>query len=418
MASICFYLHCHQPFRLKKFSVFDIGNNSSYFDDEKNKAYLERIVRKSYLPTNKIFLDLIKGTKKKFKISFSITGTLLEQLEKDFPEVIKSFQDLVKTGCVELLSETYYHSLAYLYSKEEFKKQVLLHRKKLKELFNYEPVVFRNTELIFNNEMAKFVEKMGYQGILAEGADYILGWRSPNFLYQSKGAKKIKLLLKNYRLSDDIAFRFSAQNWTEWPLTADKYSVWLNEVKGPIINLFMDYETYGEHQWEETGIFEFLKAFPYQALKNDHTFKTPSEILKLYQPVAELDFPHIVSWADLERDLSAWLGNEMQQIAAEKIYSLEKEIFAVKDKEIIEDWRKLQTADHFYYICTKWFADGDVHKYFNPYESPYECFIAYMNIFNDLKLKLEKFKNNIGKPKGRGKLKFFKKYVQKSSSKN
>lgn len=406
MASICFYLHCHQPFRLKKFSVFDIGNNSSYFDDEKNKAYLERIVRKSYLPTNKILLDLIKRTKKRFKVSFSITGTLLEQLEKDFPEVIKSFQDLVKTGCVELLSETYYHSLAYLYSKEEFKKQILLHRKKLKEIFDYEPIVFRNTELIFNNEMASFIEKMGYQGILAEGVDYILGWRSPNFLYRSKKTKKIKLLLKNYRLSDDIAFRFSTQDWIGWPLTAEKYVAWFNEIKEPIINLFMDYETFGEHQWKETGIFEFLKTFPYQALKNGHTFKTPSEILKLYQPVAELDFPYIVSWADVDRDLSAWLGNKMQQSAAEKIYSLEKEILATKDKKIIEDWRKLQTADHFYYICTKWFADGDVHKYFNPYESPYDCFVIYMNIFNDLKLRLERFKNKINNPKGRKKLNF------------
>ncbi len=394
MSSICFYLHCHQPFRLRKFSVFDIGNNHSYFDNEKNKTYLERIVQKSYLPANKILLDLIKGTKKKFKVSFSVTGTLLEQLEKDFPEAIKSFQDLVKTGCVELLSETYYHSLAYLYSKEEFKKQVKLHKRKIKELFNYEPKVFRNTELMFNNEMAKFVENMGYHGILAEGADHILGWRSPNFLYQAKGAKKIKLLLKNYRLSDDIAFRFSTPNWSEWPLTADKYVSWISQNNGQIINLFMDYETFGEHQWKDTGIFEFLKAFPYESLKRHHTFKTPSEVVKSNKPVAELDFPHIVSWADLERDLSAWLGNEMQRTAAEKIYSLEKEVLTVKDKKIIEDWRKLQTADHFYYICTKWFADGDVHKYFNPHESPYDCFITFMNVFNDLKLRLQRPKKN------------------------
>lgn len=390
MATICFYLHCHQPFRLKKFSVFDIGQNQSYFDEQKNKTYLERIVHKSYLPTTQILLDLIKKTKKKFKVSFSITGTLLEQLEKDFPEVIKNFQKLVKTDCVELLSETYYHSLAYIFSKKEFKKQVLLHKKKLKEIFNYEPKVFRNTELMFNNEIAQFVEKMGYKGILAEGVDHILEWRSPNFVYQTKSVKNIKLLLKNYRLSDDIAFRFSNREWNQWPLTVEKYADWFNQASGQIINLFMDFETFGEHQWADTGIFDFLKLFPDEILKHGHNFKTPSEIIKLYKPVAELDFPYIVSWADMERDLSAWLGNKMQQSAAEKIYSLENEVLITKNKKIIEDWRKLQISDHFYYICTKWFNDGDVHKYFNPYHSPYECFITFMNIFNDLKLKLEK----------------------------
>ncbi len=396
MPSICFYLHVHQPLRLRKFSIFDIGNNQPYFDEEKNRGYLERIVRKSYLPTNKILLDLIKDTRGKFKVSFSITGILLEQLERSFPEVIKSFQDLVKTGCAELLSETYYHSLAYLYSKEEFKRQVKLHQKKIKELFDFTPKVFRNTELMFNNEMAKFVQDMGYKGILAEGADHILGWRSPNFLYQAKGAHKIKLLLKNYRLSDDIAFRFSTRDWSEWPLTADKYASWINRANGngEVVNLFMDYETFGEHQWEVTGIFDFLKTFPHEVLRHpDNTFKTPSEVIKLYKPVGELDFPHIVSWADVERDLSAWLGNKMQQTAAEKIYSLEKEILASKDKETIENWQKLQTADHFYYMCTKWFADGDVHKYFNPYDNPYDAFITYMNVINDLKLGLTAEKN-------------------------
>ena len=391
MLSICLYLHAHQPFRLKNFSVFDIGNDSPYFDDEKNKEYLTRIVRKSYLPTNKILLDLIKDTKGKFKVSFSITGVLLEQLEKDFPEVIKSFQDLIDTGCVEILSETYYHSLAYLYSKEEFRKQINLHKKKIKELFDYTPEVFRNTELMFNNEMAKFISKMGYKGILAEGADHILGWRSPNFLYQPKGSK-IGLLVKNYRLSDDIAFRFSTPSWKGYPLTADKYASWINNAhgNGEIVNLFMDYETFGEHQWKETGIFEFLKVFPYEILKNpENDFKTPSEIISSSEPAGELDYPHIVTWADTERDLSAWLGNKIQQSAIKEIYSLEKEIIAIKDKKLTEDWRKLQISDHFYYMCTKWFADGDVHKYFNPYENPYDAFITCMNIINDLKLRIE-----------------------------
>jgi len=391
MPSICLYLHAHQPLRLRNFSIFNIGKNHSYFDEERNRAYLERIVRKSYLVTNKILLDLIKDTKGKFKVSFSITGILLEQLEKDFPAVIKSFQDLIRTGCVELLSETYYHSLTYLYSKEEFKEQVKLHREKIKKLFNYAPQIFRNTELMFNNEMAKFIEKMGYQGILAEGADHILGWRSPNFLYRVKGAEKIKVLLRNYRLSDDISFRFSNRNWSEWPLTAEKYISWINQINGhgQVVNLFMDYETFGEHQWEETGIFEFLKSLPYRVLENpNNNFKTPREVVKLFKPVGELDFPNIISWADTERDLSAWLGNKMQQASLRKIYSLETAVKKSKDPLLIEDWRRLQTADHFYYMCTKWFADGDVHKYFNPYESPYDAFITFMNIFNDLKMRL------------------------------
>lgn len=393
MFSICLYLHCHQPERLRKFSVFDIGQNKPYFDDQKNKFYLERVARKSYLPTNKILLELIKKTRGRFKVSFSITGVLLEQLERDFPEVVESFRELVETGSVDLLSETYYHSLAYIYSKEEFKKQVEIHNKKLKKLFNYVPKVFRNTELIFNNEMAKVVQDMGYKGILAEGVDHILGWRSPNFLYRARTAGKIKLLLKNYKLSDDVAFRFSTHNWSEWPLTVEKYVSWINQIhgNGEVVNLFMDYETFGEHQWECTGIFEFLKAFPWEILKHpDNNFMTTSEVVEKYEPVAELDYHNIVSWADIERDLSAWTGNKMQQSAIEKIYALEKQVFTTKDKKIIDDWRKLQTSDHFYYMCTKWFADGDVHKYFNPHESPYECFISYMNIINDLKFRIQK----------------------------
>lgn len=377
--------------RLRNFSVFDIGKNLSYFDEEKNRAYLERIVQKSYLPTNKILLDLIKETKGRFKVSFSITGVLLEQLEKDFPEVIKSFQDLVKTGSVELLSESYYHSLAYLYSKGEFKKQLTLHRKKLKKLFGQNPRVFRNTELMFNNEMAQFLQALGYRGILAEGADHILGWRSPNFLYRAKSANKIKVLLRNYRLSDDISFRFSTRDWQEWPLTADKFVHWINQIEGQgeIVNLFMDYETFGEHQWEVTGIFDFLRVFPPRILEFPHNdFKTPSEIIASHKAVGELDIPNIISWADTERDLSAWLGNKIQKSALEKIYSLEKKVLVSKNKELIESWRKLQTSDHFYYMCTKWFADGDVHKYFNPYDSPYDCFISFMNIVNDLKMRL------------------------------
>ncbi|MBI2655069.1 alpha-amylase, partial [Candidatus Woesearchaeota archaeon] len=288
--------------------------------------------------------------------------------------------------------ETYHHTLSFLYSKEEFKEQVEMHNKKIRQLFSYRPKVFRNTELVYNNELAAFVEKMGYKGILAEGADHILGWRSPNFVYKPKGPN-LKLLLKNYRLSDDIAFRFSEKSWEEYPLTAPKFANWINKINGNgnLVNLFMDYETFGEHQWEDKGIFEFLKHLPHEILKHpDNDFVTPSEAIKKYDSVAELDFPHFVSWADIERDLSAWLGNKMQNEAINQVYALEPHVKLSRNKALIDEWRKLQTSDHFYYMCTKWFNDGDVHKYFNPYDSPYEAFIAYMNILNDFRMKADK----------------------------
>lgn len=315
----------------------------------------------------------------------------MEQLEEFAPEVLESFQGLVKTGQVEVLDETYYHSLSFLYSKDEFRSQVKLHRAKIKSLFGVAPQVFRNTELIYNNELAVEIEKMGYKGILAEGADHILGWRSPNFIYQPKGTKKIKLLLKNYKLSDDIAFRFSSKDWPEWPLNAGKYAQWISAVNGngQVVNLFMDYETFGEHQWEDTGIFEFLQALPGEILKHpDNNFVTPSQAVKKYAPVAKLDVDNFVSWADVERDLSAWRSNQIQHDALGKIYELESQALASNDAKLLDDWRRLQTSDHFYYMCTKWFNDGDVHKYFNPYESPYEAFISYMNVLQDLKLRL------------------------------
>lgn len=390
MVSICFYFQVHQPFRMRKYSVFDISNNHYYWDDEKNKEILERVSRKCYLPTNNILMEWIK--KYNVKVSFSFSGVVLEQFEKYYPEVLKSFQKLIKTGNVEVLSETYHHSLAFLYSKEEFKKQVELHKNKVEKLFGVTPKVFRNTELVYTNDLAKFVENMGYKGILLEGWDTVLGWRSPNFLYKPVNTSKIKALLKNYKLSDDIAFRFSNRSWSEWPLTADKFAQWVSNTNGNgnVVNLFMDYETFGEHQWEDTGIFDFLRHLPEEILKNpDNNFKTPSEVIDSYNTVGDIDVPHLLSWADLERDTSAWLGNKMQQSAADQIYSFEKEILSSKDEALIEDWRKLQTTDHLYYMCTKWFSDGDVHKYFNPYDSPYDSFIAYMNILGDLSVRLK-----------------------------
>ena len=375
MVDVCFYFQVHQPERIRNYQVFDIGHRSDYFDDHKNRAIIERASQKCYLPANRLMLELISQHGGKFKISYSLTGVWLDQAEKFAPEVIESFEKLNETGCVEFLSETYHHSLSYLYSKDEFREQVDLHRKKIRQLFGQAPKIFRNTELIYNNELANFIEGMGYQGIMAEGWDHYLGWRSPNFVYRPKTCKSIKLLLKNYKLSDDIAFRFSNHDWKEHPLTAPKYAGWINKVNGngTNVNLFMDYETFGEHQWSTTGIFKFLKQLPGEILSHpDNGFVTPSELVARHEPKDEVDIHSFLSWADVERDLSAWIGNDMQNAALREIYAMEKRVKETGDERLIADWRKLLTSDHF------------VHKYFNPYDSPYEGFIAYMNVLNDI----------------------------------
>lgn len=394
MLSVCLYFHVHQPLRIKRYRIFDIGNDHTYFDDSSeselnNQKVLAKVAKKSYLPTNKILLQLLKHYPS-FRFAFSFSGILLNQLEQDFPAVLESFQELAATSRVELLADTYYHSLAFFYSPEEFEQQVKLHQQKIEAIFGQTPRVLRNTELSYSNELATWAQAKGYKGILAEGWDPVLGWRSPNFVYRPKGHRKIKVLLKNYRLSDDVAFRFSQQSWAGWPLTAVKFADWIGAFAGNAntINLFMDYETFGEHQWKDTGIFDFLSRLPDELLQRQIGFKTPQETIQDYPAVGEIDVPHVLTWADTERDLSAWTGNKMQQAAIETIYGLEKEILASRDQALIEDWRRLQTSDHFYYMCTKWFADGDVHKYFNPYESPYEAFIAFMNVVNDLKLRI------------------------------
>ncbi len=394
MVNVCFYFQVHQPYRMRKYSVFDIGNNSNYFDEQKNEEIMQKVAKKCYLPTNKVMLDLInkyKNKNRQFKITYSITGTALEQFELYAPEVLESFKQLASTGCVEFLSETYYHSLSYMHSKEEFREQVEMHRKKIKQLFNQEPKVFRNTELIFNNELANFIEKLGYKAILAEGADHILQWRSSNFVYKAKTTNNLKLLLKNYKLSDDIAFRFGQKSWKEYPLTADKFAHWIHSVdKGDAINLFMDYETFGEHQWEDTGIFNFLKHMPEKVFKSHHSnFVFPSELAEI-EPKDEIDVHNFVSWADIERDLSAWKGNKMQDSAMHELYAIETSVKKMKNYPLLEDWRKLTTSDHFYYMCTKYFNDGDVHKYFNPYDTPYDSYINFMNIMNDIIARMKK----------------------------
>jgi len=387
MASVCFYFQVHQPERLKHYTVFD--KSSNYFDDEKNEKICRKVARKCYLPANRLMLETIKKHKGKFRIAYSISGTALEQFQKFCPEVLSTFHALARTGCVEFLAETYYHSLSFLYSHKEFLYQVEKHMRTIESLFGQTPRVFRNTELIFNNDLARFIESTGrFDAVVAEGADHVLGYRNANFVYQPTGCENLSLLLKNYSLSDDIAFRFSNRAWTEWPLTAEKFAHWVNSVNGNgnIVNLFMDYETFGEHQWAETGIFDFLRYLPEKILAypgND--FKTPGEVVDTYLPVDKVDVPHLVSWADTERDVSAWLGNAMQSNAIHELYRLLKEVHQANDSDIIEDWRKLQTSDHFYYMCTKYFNDGDVHKYFNPYDSPYESYINYMNVLDNLR---------------------------------
>lgn len=386
MKSVCFYFQVHQPYRLRTYRFFDIGRRNDYFDEHQNHYIANKVAEKSYLPANKLMLQLIEKHGKDFRIAYSISGMALEQFENYHPEVIESFQKLAQTGQVEFLSETYSHSLASQKSKSEFKRQVEQHRQKINSLFNLEPTTFRNTELIYSDEIGEMVQEMGYKTMLTEGARHVLGWKSPNYLYANSLNPKLKVLLKNFRLSDDIAFRFSDQSWAGWPLTAEKFVAWLNELpkEDEVVNLFMDYETFGEHQWKETGIFDFMKALPEAILKDKNLkFTTPAEAAQELQPVSAIKVPNPISWADEERDLTAWLGNELQDEAFDKLYALENKIINCGDEDLMSDWQKLQASDHFYYMCTKWFSDGDVHHYFNPYNSPYEAFINYMNVMSD-----------------------------------
>lgn len=392
--AIVLYLHVHQPYRVRHYTIFEVAKQSNYFDAhydsrESNERVIHKVAQKSYLPTNKLLLELLHKHPQ-FKLSLSITGTVIEQFEQWAPEVLESFKELVRTGRVEIVGETYHHSLAFFYSRSEFEHQVDMHRRKIEEVFGQTPKVFRNTELAYNNDLAYWADKAGYKAILAEGWDPVLGWRSPNFVYQPTYTENIKLLLKNYRLSDDIAFRFSETARSATPLTAGTYAHWLSETADATnFNLFMDYETFGEHQWEDTGIFEFLRHLPGEWLKDQsHTFMTVSEIADAHDAVDRVDMPQTVTWADTERDLTAWLGNKMQHQAIEALYDLEHAVLNADDDQLINDWRKLTTSDHFYYMCTKWFSDGDVHAYFSPYESPYEAFINFINAWHDVRHRL------------------------------
>ena len=386
MKTICLYFQVHQPYRLKKYRFFNMGKDHYYLDDFANRSIMRKVAERCYIPMNNLLLKLIKKHGDNFKVSFSISGMAVEQFKLYAPEVLDSFKKLAETGNVEFLAETYSHSLASLCCKDEFQDQVKRHSKMIKDEFGQKPVTFRNTELIYSDEIGEMVAEMGFKSMLAEGAKHILGWKSPDLVYANALNPRLKLLLRNFKLSDDIAFRFSDRGWGEWPLTADKYVKWLteDEDKGEIVNLFMDYETFGEHQWAETGIFDFFEHMVKKVASSKKLkFGTPKEIAAKHQPVAVLHSPYPFSWADEERDITAWLGNELQDDAFRNLYSIKDMVKAVNDPDYNHVWDFMQTSDHFYYMATKWFSDGDVHSYFNPYGSPYEAFINYMNVYSD-----------------------------------
>ena len=390
--SICLYFQVHQPNRLRLYRFFDIGKDSHYYDDFANRTILRRVAQKCYLPMNALLLELIEANKGAFKVAFSISGSVLEQFDRYAPEVIESFRKLAQTGSVEFLSETYYHSLASLASPIEFKNQVLKHKAAIEHYFGVTPKAFRNTELIYSDAIGEMVHDMGFKTMLTEGARHVLGWKSPNFVYTCAQASGLKLLLKNSGLSDDIAFRFSDRGWSDWPLTGEKYLSWLkaSAQNDEIVNLFMDYETFGEHQKAASGIFDFMRALPGIVINDgEFEFVTPTQAAKKHRPVGDLDVMDPVSWADEERDVTAWLGNELQNDAFNKLNDQIEKLALLNDEALWSDFGHLQESDHFYYMCTKFFSDGAVHKYFNPYDTPYEAFINYMNVLSDFILRVD-----------------------------
>jgi alpha-amylase len=393
VTAICTYFQVHQPRRLRRIQSFSAPQGFDYWDDEKDRAILDRAARKCYLPTNELIGELIRKTDGWFRVAFSLSGVFIEQLERHRPDVLDSFKELAKTGHVEFLDETYYHSLAGLWDDPtEFQEQVREHRDLIQRHFGQKPTTFRNTELIYDDRIARVVAGMGYESILTEGTEKILGERSPNLLYRpADPAVDLKVLLKNYRLSDDVAFRFSTPSWPEFPLTADKYARWLAASPGQTVNLFMDYETFGEHQWPETGIFEFFRHWPMEVRKSPHLgFALPREVAREHEPQGTISVPHAISWADTERDVSAWLHNKMQHHCFETLKGMAPVVREMDDPELTHAWRLLQVSDHLYYCCTKWMGDGDIHSYFSPYDSPYMAFINFHNAIEDIRAKAQR----------------------------
>ncbi len=392
--AICFYFQVHQPFRLKRYRFFDLGHDHYYYDDYTNESIMRKVADKCYLPANKVISDLIAKHHGKFKVTFSISGLAINQFRLYAPEVLESFRKLAETGMVEFLAETNAHSLASIKSRGEFEQQVNRHKNMLKEHLGVDATSFRNTELIYSDEIGSWVADMGFKAMLTEGAKHVLGWKSPNYLYCNSVNPRLKVLLRNFALSDDIAFRFSKREWNSWPLTAEKYAGWISKLgsRRDLVNIFMDYETFGEHNWKESGIFDFLSHMPAAILrKTPFKFMTPSEVADVLQPVSAISVPSPVSWADEERDITAWHGNELQVAALDKLYSLADKVNRCDDPHIRKDWDYLQASDHFYYMATKFFSDGAVHAYFNPYETPYDAFMNYMNVLSDFELRVKQY---------------------------
>ncbi len=394
MKDVVFYFQVHQPWRLRRYTFFDIGRSRNYFDDAENARILHRVSEKCYLPMNRLILRQVEKHHGAFRCAYSVSGTAIAQMRLWAPQVLDSFRQLAATGCVEFLCETSHHSLSFLGDETEFRAQLRAQADTVEELFGKRPTTFRNTELVVSNRVARLAEEEGFSVILGEGADHLLGWRSPHFLYRPEECERIKLMLRSYRFSDDIAFRFSNRAWDSWPLTAPKFADWVCGLpaRDEFIGLFMDYETFGEHQWADTGIFAFMEHLPEVLLSRGFRFATPAEVGERRDPVARIDVPNPVSWADAERDLTAWLGNAMQRAAHDALYALAPTARAAAEAgrpDLLEDWRRLSTSDHVYYICTKWFSDGDVHKYFSPYSTPYDAFITFMNVLDDLARRLQ-----------------------------
>lgn len=396
MPDVCLYFQVHQPNRLLPYDFFRIGENAVYENEELNAGILSKVADNCYLPANRMFKKLVDRHEGRFRMALSISGIVIDQMQRHRPDVLESFQELVATGSVELLAETYYHSLSFVHSNKEFERQVELHLQKLEEIFHVRPRVFRNTELIYNDAIAAKAETMGFAGIIAEGVEWYLNGKSPNFLYRAPDTARIKTLLRNIRLSDDLAFRFTDKEWPEHPITPEKFCGWLAACEGDVVNLFMDYESIGEHQWADSGIFDFWEAMPDAVEEAGMQWVAPSECVELYRASREYTTHYLTSWADAERDLSAWMGNIMQQEAIGKVHRLEQEILSVNDPELTDTWARMQTSDHFYWMSTKGGSDGRVHEYFTPYPGPYDAYIYFMNVLADLQIRLRRAKKKQG----------------------
>ncbi len=421
MPAICLYFQIHRPYKLRRYTVFDLGQNSVYEDDDRNCDAMLHAARNCYLPMNDLLLRLIQKHEGRFKVSFSISGMALEQFEQYAPEVLDSFKALAATNCVEFLGETYSHSMTFLYAPQEFARQVKLHSQKIEEYFGQKPTTYRHTEHIYNNDLAVGVEKMGFLAMLGEGSDQVLGWRSPNFVYEPLNCKKMKLLLRNVSLSNDIALRFGQKEWDAWPLTAEKFASWcdVENAEGESINLFMPYEIFGIKHKADTGIFDFMESLPGLLLDQGATFKTPSQIAKAAKTAGKIDVPYFMSWALSGHDLDTWLGNDMQKDAIHSLYGLVDLQPHLCGEEICRTWQRLQSSDNFAHMCTKWFSDEQSLSSKSPYASPYDAYINFMNVLADFELVLKSMQTEqVSTTRASKKPSATKKTVAKSSSKS